>query len=365
MRRGLGGRVRRLRMAAIPAVLVFLAGCAGNAPQDSLKAHGTVARKEDHLFFIVFTVAALVFVLVEGLLFATVIRHRHRPGRPDPIQVHGNTKLELGWTVVPALLLVGVAFPTIFTVFDLAKEPTKNVLPVEVYGHMWWWEYRYPTLGISTANEMHIPTKTPVRLSLRTIEPGLPAAKGEDFAAGVIHSFWVPPLAGKQDVVPGRVNKLTIEADEPGTWRGQCAEYCNLSHANMRLRVISENQAAFNAWVAQQAKPVAVPPGGDAAAGYRLFTGRGTCIGCHTMQGVQGATARVGPNLTHLMGRDMFAGDTFDITPENLDRWIHNPSAMKPMRPEQGTGMPNLTQTGPHLTDTEINQLVAFLTTLK
>jgi cytochrome c oxidase subunit II len=212
---------------------------------------------------------------------------------------------------------------------------------------------------------MHIPTKTPVRLSLRTIEPGLPAAKGEDFATGVIHSFWVPPLAGKQDVVPGRVNKLTIEADEPGTWRGQCAEYCNLSHANMRLRVVSENQADFNAWVAQQAKPVAVPTSGDAAAGYQLFTGRGTCIGCHTMQGVQGATARVGPNLTHLMGRDMFAGDTFDITPENLNRWIHNPSAMKPMRPEQGTGMPNLTATGPHLTDAEINQLVAFLTTLK
>lgn len=365
MRRGLGGRLRRLRVAAIPAVLVFLASCASHAPQDSLKAHGPVARKEDHLFVAVFIVAAVVFFLVEGLLFATVARHRHRPGRPEPIQVHGNTKLELGWTVIPALLLVGVAFPTIFTIFDLAKEPTKNVLPVEVYGHMWWWEYRYPTLGISTANEMHIPTKTPVRLSLRTIEPGLPAAKGEDFAEGVIHSFWVPPLAGKQDVVPGRVNKLTIQADEPGDYPGQCAEYCNLSHANMRLRVIAQTQNDFQAWVAQQAKPVTVPDGGDAAAGYKLFSGRGTCIGCHTMLGVQGATARVGPNLTHLMDREKFAGDTFDVTPENLNRWIHNPSKMKPMRPEQGTGMPDLVDTGPHLSDAEINQLVAFLTTLK
>ena len=365
MRRGLGGRVRRLRVAAVPAVFVFLASCASNAPQDSLKPHGPVARKEDHLFFFVFGVATLVFILVQGLIIATVIRHRHRPGRPDPIQVHGNTKLELGWTVIPALLLVGVAFPTIFTIFDLAKEPTKNVLPVDVYGHMWWWEYRYPTLGISTANEMHIPTKTAVRLSLHTIEPGLPAAKGEEFAAGVIHSFWIPPLAGKQDVVPGRVNKLTISADEPGTYKGQCAEYCNLSHANMRLRVISQEQSDFNAWVAQQAKPVQVPASGDAAEGYKLFTGRATCVACHTMQGVQGASARVGPNLTHLMGRETFAGAMYDITPENLNRWIHNPSKMKPMRPEQGTGMPNLTQTGPHLTDTEINQLVAFLTTLK
>jgi cytochrome c oxidase subunit II len=365
MQRGLGGRVRRLGVAAIPAVFVFLASCASNAPQDSLKPHGTVARKEYHLYLFVFFIATAVFALVLALLIATVIRHRHRPGRPDPIQVHGNTKLEIGWTVIPALLLVVVAFPTVFTIFDLAKEPTKNVLPVEVYGHMWWWEYRYPTLGISTANEMHIPTKTPIRLSLHTIEPGLPAAKGEEFAAGVIHSFWVPPLAGKQDVVPGRVNKLTIEADEPGTYHGQCAEYCNLSHANMRLRVIAEQQNDFNGWAAQQAKPVVVPQSGEAAAGYKLFTGRGTCIGCHTMQGVQGATARVGPNLTHLMGRETFAGATFDITPQNLNRWIHDPSAMKPMRPEQGTGMPNLTATGPHLTDAEINELVAFLTTLK
>jgi cytochrome c oxidase subunit II len=363
--RRVGGRVRRLGSAAIPAACVLLASCASHAPQDTLKPHGPIARKEDHLFVAVFVVAALVFFLVIGLLFATVIKHRHRPGRPEPIQVHGNTKLEIGWTLLPALLLVGVAFPTIFTVFDIAKEPTKNVLPVDVYGHMWWWEYRYPTLGISTANELHIPTKTPVRLSLRTIEPGLPAAKGEDFATGVIHSFWVPPLAGKQDVVPGRVNKLTISADKPGTYKGQCAEYCNLSHANMRLRVIAEDQKTFDAWVAQQAKPVEKPASGDAAAGYALFTGRGTCIGCHTMQGVQGATARVGPNLTHLMGRETFAGAMFDISPENLDRWIHNPSAMKPMRPDQGTGMPNLTKTGPQLTDAEINQLVAFLTTLK
>ena len=234
------------------------------------------------------------------------------------------------------------------------------MLPVEVYGHMWWWEYRYPTLGISTANELHIPTGAPIRLSLHTIEPGLPAAKGEDFATGVIHSFWVPKLAGKQDVVPGPGQ----QADHPGhaspaLTTGQCAEYCGLSHANMRLRVVSQTPADFDAWVAQQKKPVVKPTGGDAAAGYALFTGKGTCVGCHTMQGVEGAVARVGPNLTHLQGRTTFAGATFDLNADNLKRWLRDPSAMKPMRPEQGTGMPNL-----HLSETEINQLVAFLETL-
>jgi len=360
MRRGLGGRVRRLGVAALPAVFVFLASCASDAPQDTLKPDGPIAHKEGNLFLFVFVIAAVVFFLVQGLIIATVVRHRHRPGRPDPIQVHGNTKLEFGWTVVPALLLVGVAFPTVFTIFDIAKEPKKNVLPVEVYGHLWWWEYKYPTLGISTANELHIPTKTDIRLSLHSIEPGLPAAKGEEFATGVIHSFWVPRLAGKQDVVPGRVNKLTINADKAGTYHGQCAEYCNLSHANMRLRVVSQEPADFDAWVNQQRKPIEVPQSGDAAAGFALFKGKGTCIGCHTMQGVEGAVARVGPNLSHLMGRETFAGATFDITPENLHKWIENPSAMKPMRPEKGTGMPKIP-----LSDTEISQLVAFLTTLK
>jgi cytochrome c oxidase subunit 2 len=360
MRRGLGGRLRRLRLAAMPAVFILLASCAKDAPQDVFQPDGPIADKIDRLQIPVFLVAGVVFVLVQGLIVATVIRHRHRPGRPDPIQVHGNTKLEFGWTVIPALLLVGVAFPTVFTIFDLAKEPTKNVLPVDVYGHLWWWEYRYPTLGISTANELHIPTNTSVRLSLHSIEPGLPAAKGEEFATGVIHSFWVPKLAGKQDVVPGRVNKLTIRADKENEYHGQCAEYCNLSHANMRLRVISMEQANFDKWVAEQKAPIQQPTSGDAAAGFALFKGKGTCIGCHTMQGVEGAVARVGPNLSHLMSRKTFAGATFDITTQNLHDWIEDPSAMKPMRPEKGTGMPKLP-----LSETEINQLVTFLETLK
>ena len=359
--RQVGAHLRRLKAAVMPALFVFLASCAKDAPQDVFDVDGPIAEKINRLQIPVFIVAGLVFVLVQTLLTITIIKHRHRPGRPDPIQVHGNTKLEFGWTVVPALLLVGVAFPTVFMIFDLAKEPKKNVLPVEVYGHLWWWEYRYPTLGnLTTANELTIPTNTDVRLSLHSIEPGLPPAKGQEFAAGVIHSFWVPRLAGKQDVVPGRVNHLNIRASEEGEYLGQCAEYCNLSHANMRLKVISMNQARFDQWVAQQQAPMQPPAGGDAAAGFELFKGKGTCIACHSLGGVEGAAARVGPNLTHLMSRKTFAGATFDINTDNLRDWIRDPSAMKPMRPEKGTGMPKIP-----LSDTEINQIVTFLETLK
>jgi cytochrome c oxidase subunit II len=364
MGRGLGGRMRSLRLA-IPAVLVFLAGCAKDAPQDTFDVDGPIAQKIDNLQVPVFAIAGLVFVLVQTLLIVTIVKHRHRPGRPDPIQVHGNTKLEFGWTVVPALLLVAVAFPTVFTIFDIAEEPKGDVLEVEVYGHMWWWEYRYPTLGnISTANELHIPTGRPVRLSLHTIEPGIPPGPGQEFAQGVIHSFWVPKLAGKQDVVPGRVNKMTIQANKVGEYDGQCAEYCNLSHANMRLKVFAMTPAEFDTWVEDQKKPITPPTSGDAAAGFELFKGKGTCIACHTLGGVEGAVARVGPNLTHLMDRTTFAGAIFPLDGPDardlLKKWIADPSAMKPMRPEQGTGMPKVP-----LSETEIDQLVAFLETLK
>ncbi len=340
--------------------LVFLAGCAKDAPQDALDPEGPIAKQIDNLFRPIFWFAVVpIFVLVQGLVILTVIRHRHRPGRPEPVQVHGNTKLEIGWTVLPALILVVVAVPTIATIFDLAREPKGDVLEVNVFGHMWWWEYEYPELGVFTANELHIPTGRPVRLTLHSIEPGIPAAKGQQFAQGVVHSFWVPKLAGKQDVVPGRENKLTLIADKPGTYDGQCAEYCNLSHANMRLKVMAEEPDEFEAWVADQKRPAAMPASGPPADGFKVFQAKG-CIGCHAVGGVEGATARVGPNLTHLMDRTTFAGAMFKLTPENLKKWVADPPAMKPMRPEQGTGMADL-----GLSDLEVEQVVSYLETLR
>jgi cytochrome c oxidase subunit 2 len=350
------------RLVVALLLLALLGGCAKDAPQDYLDPSGPIAKEVDHMFKNILFFAVLpVLVIVEGLLIFAIFRYRHRPDRAEPREVSGTTKLR--YVVAPTLLLMVVDLVPLVeeskVTFELAREP-KDPLKVDVYGHMWWWEYIYPDLGISTANELHIPTHKKVRLSLHTIEPGLDAPEAGKFAQGVIHSFWVPKLAGKQDVVPGRVNKLTIEADKPGVYPGQCAEYCNLSHANMRLQVVAQEPEDFDAWVEAQRQPAAIPESGPAAEGYEVFVGKGGCISCHTVGGVEGAEGRVGPNLTHLKARNKFAGAVFDNTRENLIRWVKDPPAMKPMRPDLGTGMPDQ-----DLTDEEVEKVVAFLETLK
>ncbi len=345
-------------------LLVLLAGCAKDAPQDYLDPSGPIAVEADHLFRkLLWTAVVPVLILVETMLVVSLIRYRHRPGRrSDPVE--GVIPPRIGWVVVPTLLLLAVdLFPLIgesTTVFELARDPKGDFMKVEVYGHMWWWEYVYPEEKISTANELHIPTGKPVRLTLRTIEPGLDAPEAGKYAQGVIHSFWVPKLAGKQDVVPGRDNKLTLIADKPGTYRGQCAEYCNLSHANMRLRVVAQKPADYAAWVEAQRRPAVKPASGAAAEGYEIFAGEGGCISCHTVVGIEGAQGRVGPNLTHLKSRKTFAGAVFDNTAKNLTRWVKDPPAMKPMRPDKGIGMPDQ-----GLSDKAVERVVAYLETLK
>lgn len=360
---------RWLPLGVAAAGFVFLAGCADDAKQDSLDPQGPISHKIDDLFMPILYVAGVVFVLIMGICIVTVVKHRERPGRPEPVQVHGSTKMEIGWTIAPALLLAGIAFPTISTIFDLSEEPKGDPLAVNVYGHMWWWEYEYEdgddaVPNVFTANELHIPTGRPVRLSMTSIEPGIPNEGDGEFATGVIHSFWVPKLAGKQDVVPGRTNKLTLQAVKPGVYYGQCAEYCNLAHADMRLRAVAHTPEDFQTWMAGQKQTAARPASGAAAEGFELFSGKGGCVACHTMKGIEGAVARVGPNLTHLQSREVFGGATFDLTPENLKKWITNPSKMKPMRPEVGTGMPARGAAGT-LTDDEIDKIVAYLETLK
>lgn len=348
-------RGRRIRLAANTAVLLLAAACAKDAPQDVLEPEGPYGQKIDNLWNLVIIPAAVVFVLVLGLVVATVVRHRHRPGRPDPVQVHGNTRLEITWTVIPAVLLLFVAVPTISTIFDLSRDPKGDVLRVEVAGHVWWWEYQYEGLGITTANELHIPTGKPVRLSLVSRETGF----GPD-VTGVIHSYWVPKLAGKQDVVPGRTNHLTLQADKPGFYPGQCAEFCGLSHANMRLAVVAHTPEEFDDWVADQQRPAPTPTAGTAAArGFEVFTTKG-CNGCHTIGGVKEAAGIQGPNLTHLMSRQKFAGYIFDTNPGNLKKWVADPPAMKPMAPERNLGMPDQ-----GLSDQQVDDVVAYLETLE
>jgi cytochrome c oxidase subunit 2 len=323
-------------LAVVP--LLFLVACAENAPQDFLEPEGPIARQIDNLQKPVFLVAGIVFVLVEGLAVWLVVRYRHRDDSPEPVQIHGNTRLEVTWTLIPALILLVIAVPTIRTIFDLGRE-SKNALNVTVIGHQFWWEYRYDDLGVVTANELVIPVDQDVELDLQSID--------------VIHSFWVPKLAGKTDVIPGRENHMRIVAEEPGTYLGQCVEYCGTSHANMRLTAVAMSRNDFNAWVQNERRLAREPIAGTPAAdGKALFTAKG-CSGCHRVEGV--SQGQVGPNLSHFANRSTFAGGMFDLNPENLRAWLRDPPKEKP-----GAKMPAL-----GLSADDITKLIAYLETLE
>jgi cytochrome c oxidase subunit 2 len=367
-------------------VLLAVACGRGDLPQDALAPQGAEARKLDHLWDIVFPIATVIFFLVQGMIVFIIWRFRARSADDAPVQVHGNAKLEIAWTIAPAAILVVVGIFTVTTLFDINRQAQgADVLQVNVTGHQWWWEYEYPDLGIVTANELHIPTGRTVQLALTS--------------ADVIHNFWPPKLSGKIYAIPGRVNHMRVEADTPGDYSGQCAEFCGLSHANMRLRVIADSPTDFEAWVANQQRDSAPPPrittttttapatptpatpaaatgpttststtttekpvptsSERVALGSELFVARG-CSGCHTIKGLEGANGKVGPNLTHLQSRKRFAGAIFDLTDKNLRKWLKDPPGMKPMNPANGQGMPNL-----GLSDDDITSLVAYLETLK
>jgi cytochrome c oxidase subunit II len=345
---------RSLRTWALQAAFLvcsafLLSGCEGG-PLNVLGPGGENARKADELWNLTFSIAVGVFVLVQGALVFAVVRYRHKPGR-QAAQFHGNTKVEVILTAIPALILATIGFRTVGTIFDLAHEPQgEDVLEVNVQGRQFWWVYEYPDLEVVTANELHIPTGTPVALRIEGFD--------------VNHSFWVPRLSGAQDMVPGRANGLTIEADEPGTYWGQCKEFCGLSHANMRLRVIAHDPADFDTWVSDQKQPAQQPSDALAAEGAELFVngaangrfeGGPACATCHAIDGLEGAVGVVGPNLTHFKSRKTFAGAMFENSEPELRAWLNDPPGQKP-----GVLMPNL-----RLTDDEIDALVAYLETLE
>jgi cytochrome c oxidase subunit 2 len=325
--------------AALTCALTVLAGCAENAPQDYLKPEGPIARRIDELWDVTFLIAAVIFVVVEGLLVFALFKFRERPGR-EAAQFHGNTKVEILLTVVPALILAGLAVPTVATVMDLSQKPTGDVLEIKVVARQFWWEYQYTDLDVVTANEMHVPVDRPVYLTL----------EGDD----VIHSFWIPKLTGKQDVIPGRVNNMQFIAEEPDReYWGQCTEYCGLSHANMRLRVMTHTPEDFDAWVEDQAADAESPTDSLAAEGENVFL-EGECVTCHAIRGTE-AQARSGPDLTHFASRNTLAGAMFENNTENLAAWLRDPPGMKP-----GSIMPNY-----GLSEEEIDALVAYLQTLR
>jgi cytochrome c oxidase subunit 2 len=324
----------------------------GELPQNALDPAGPIARDIDGLWWLVFTIAAVIFVVVQVALVFAIVRYRRRKGEERAVkQVHGNARLEIVWTIIPAVLLAVIAIPTVSTLFDIRNGPdaADDALHIEVIGHQWWWEVHYPDYGFTTANELHIPTDRPVVLDMTS--------------ADVIHSFWVPRLAGKRDLVPGRDSQLTIQADEPGLYLGQCADFCGLAHADMRLRVFAETESDFEAWALGQAEPAVIPEEGSAAAGWETF--QVVCASCHAIDGTS-ANANLAPNLTHFASRSTFGSATFANTEEHLREWLADPSALKPMRPELNDlesgrilGMPNL-----GLTDAEIDDLIALLESL-
>ena len=340
--------------------LLLVAGCAsagdGALPQNALDPAGPVARIQDRLWDLVFPVAVVVFILVQGLIIVAVVKFRDRGEDRPPRQIAGNTRLEVMWTIIPALILVGIAVPTIATIFRLAGPPADDALTVRVIGKQYWWQFEYLNAGpgepIRTASELHIPIDREVFIELEG-RPG----ETED-VVDVIHSFWVPRLAGKQDYVPGHIRTMRIQADEPGTYQGQCAEFCGLSHADMRFAVIAHEPADFDAWLATQRAPAGEPTSGLLRQGEQLFSQQ-QCFTCHTLDGhPDNANARTGPALTHFAERQKFAGYTYDRTDENLRQWVSNPQSLKlgAQMPPYGTGVA--------LSDQELDALVAYLQSL-
>lgn len=405
-------RARRSVSAALMPVFVLgLAACTG-LPNTTFGAHSEVGRAEDRLTYLLLILGGIVFVLIEGALIFAVVKFRARPNAAVPKQTHGNARLEVTWTLIPALILAVIAIPSIRTIFQTEATAAAGSLQVEVIGHQWWWEFRYPQYKIVTANELYIPVGQTVNFSLRTND--------------VIHSFWIPQLAGKRDVVHrDRPNWLWFTPDSIGVWNGFCAEYCGASHSNMRFRVFTVSPEQFKDWVAHQQTGPAFPAAAAAAAaadtgkkagsapatpattvaltsadtntatvpydkmpvwsqpatpvpaalpfdastiakadparGAQIFK-TAACIGCHTIQGV--SMGIIGPNLTHVGSRNTIGAALYPNDMKHLTMWIKDARMMKPgsIMPPMGKGLPETMGT---FDDQQIADLAAYLSSLK
>lgn len=343
MPRGAWRRVATI--AALSLLASMLAGCAlsgADAPMSTVRPASDHAREIQSLYKLVFYLAVIVFVgtMAASLWFTLAFRDN---GRRQARQFHGNARLEVLWTIIPVVIVIIIAVPTFDRIFAIGEDPPADAIKVEVIGHQWWFEFRYPELGITTANEIHLPVGRAATFSL----------KSDD----VIHSFWVPQLFGKVDLVPGHENHVWFTPDtvrdEP--YLGQCMELCGLSHANMRFRVFIDQPAAFDTWAKTQAAARTTPTGAN-ATGEAAFL-KQACIGCHTVQGTT-AAGKIGPNLTHVGGRATLAAGIMPNTPENMAKWIRNSLDFKP-----GSKMP------PHpaatLSDADLQAIVGYLQALK
>jgi cytochrome c oxidase subunit 2 len=341
----------RVAGAGVLVAGVFLAaGLCMASPHDNsvpniFDAHATPAESIRHLSHFVLGVTGVIFLVVFSLLAYAVVKFRSRvtDTEREPAQVYGSTQIELAWTIIPILIVVVLFLATARVIHAIQDAPKPaDAVEVTAIGHQFWWEFRYPGLGIVTANELHVPVSdpahpTPTFLRLLSVDTD--------------HSFWVPQLAGKTDLIPNRVNDTWLDPNETGLFLGQCAQYCGTQHAKMLLRVYVDSKEDFNAWVDWQQQPANYDK--KEAAGRRVFEST-ACLNCHAIAGTNG-TGRFGPDLTHLMSRRTIAAGAAENTPENLRLWIENPDAIKP-----GSLMP-----GMKLSDADLDALVRYLETLQ
>jgi cytochrome c oxidase subunit II len=306
-----------------------------------------------NLAVLVLAITGFIFLIVEGILVYAILRFR-RTGEADsaePPQVYGSKPIEIAWTAAPALVVFVLVLVTTRTLWEVSPTPPSprsgdNALFVTVVGRQWWWEYTYETyggrsLGFTTANELHIPAgegdvQRPVYLTVKS--------------ADVAHSFWVPRLAGKMDLIPGKTNSLWFQTDRPGLYLGQCAEYCGTQHANMLIRVVVDPAAEFDRWLEDQARPAVDEPA--VRDGKAAFLAQ-SCVNCHRIRSTP-ATGGYAPDLTHLMSRQTLASGMAPNTPENLRQWVADPQKVKP-----GCLMPAF-----GLSPADVDRIVAYLVTL-
>ena len=307
--------------------------------------HSTPAKSILHLSIFVMIITGMIFVVVCTLLVYSISKFRARSAtaNSEPAQVYGSTQIELAWTVIPVLIVVVLFIATARVVHAIQDAPMPaSAVEVTVIGHQFWWEYRYPQLGVVTANELHIPVSDPAHPTPTFLQL---------LSADTDHSFWIPELAGKTDLVPNHPNRMWMDPEHTGTFVGQCAQYCGTQHAKMLLRVSVDSPEDFEEWVREQQQPAVADE--RVAAGRRIFETT-ACINCHSINGTV-ANGRFGPDLTHLMSRSTIAAGAAPNTPQNLRLWIQNPEAIK-----RGSLMPPM-----QLSKSDIDALMDYLETLR
>jgi cytochrome c oxidase subunit 2 len=306
---------------------------------NALDPQSPLARAIYDLGIISTVVFALIFVIVTGAITYSIFRFRTRPGEPDPRQILGNKKVEIAWTIIPFLIVIFL-FVITLSAMNRADPPPAPSPDLVITGHQFWWEVDYPGSGVITANEIHIPTGKALSVRLESKD--------------VLHEFWVPKLTRKMSNVPGQPNHIWLQADKPGTYVGQCSEFCGTQHAWMRILIVADEPSKFEEWQRAQLQPALAATSDAAAKGLALFQAS-TCINCHAIRGVAGADLRVAPDLTHVGSRRQLASGIIENTPANMRLWLKSPQHIKP-----GALMPDF-----NFTDEQLTQLSEYLSTLR